>query len=658
MRKCYSKKGILALSNLIGIILSTIALVLLVTAFQELLFLQHPNDKIIEQTSTSVSDFISFSQENNYEGVGNCYTTFRIEHITSYQAGSDDNENNYFFVITPHYIGSVSFEHLDKFKDLEEGALNFVENKKEFNDRIEIKLDNTEEGSAFLNELTFTLGFAADTQLSFSDEKFEYILLVPTFDNQQRYNVIFPYKSIDRNMQGFNEKINNELLGKASYLAFSPQTNELFIPKHGLSESFVEKNSCLRKKTEADLIKSISPDEMYKLDYINYRIVFEITPRTQYSFEWNQGPVCKEEGNKISCEEIMEKENPIYKEFIQSIQSYIRDLDGDISFGLSQYIPLYEYYSQDGIYDVLIKSEDILLDSYFNIGEDCDDNDISCYNIKEEFQLNYYNRDCWDIVFWCDNKEHFIYSNNKIFYYAPFISDSNFVYFDEDHIRAFQMTNGEYIYQFNNIPLEIKEEELANTQGEITIFSFSFTIQDEEYKGYLSQGQLKEIQSKAPDGTRTFSTSSHYTLDNYFKSTYTRSENNLYSLKEEYNDEYFLYKNPSNMGPLRRPGMVLFKENENIYFYENHINSTNFVSFNEENINVIDPQTASVEYYYFSEKVEMEEVQLYNHNGESIDIAFYFELPFEDIDSIPISESFAKIYISKEQMDRINGGEQ
>ena len=695
------RKAVLAAEALVGIILSTIALVLLVTAFQDLLFYQHPNEQIVERTSSSLSGFVSNAQEGVFEGVGNCYSLFTIEHITSYQKDSDNKDEKYFFVITPHYVGSVPFKHLDKFRkgqlDIQEVAskdnenlFSYIEKKKRFSTPITIKLDKTKEGNTFLNE--FSHGFLAKSsdQISLSQEDLEYLLLVPTFDNQKSFEVIFSLKEKEQTRRGSRPSDaasavkDDSKKFSASYLAFSPQKNELFVPKHQVSETYIQSDLCLKKKNVAELIEDISLQEIYKLDYINYRIVFEIIPEAEYSFEWNQQPVCKKGGEQVNCEEVFSTQVKKYSTFIEQIEEYVKTLEGDVSFGVKEYIPIQEYYSEENaINEVFSLSDEVTFDNYFNYKE-CNSrsNNRECYSIKEEYKDIFYQRDCpiWNP--WCNNKEPFIFQNNKIFYSSPLIDKNKFITFDTSHISSFQDNSGDYSYYFRGEEIKFSDVDFENEESSFEVYRSRIDFDDEKLPIYLSLGQFTQIKKNARESSNYFSINENYEVREYegrgklnrqkhyrdldFSSQLDESSKVIYvsNLNKDEEEDFEKFSTLFL-------DEIYFFQNNNLVFYDDDISSTNFVYFLEKELGQIsklgekrfyianrevdfrketfipitiqedrrrESSTSGTHKYYFNKRQDLEPIEIYS-----------FKHPYSE--SLFIGDG--RIYLSQEQYNSI-----
>ena len=602
MNNYFSKKAEMSLEALLGIILSIMGMVVLITIFSNILFTSQPNQIISENTVDSFQNYVSFSQQSTYQNIGSCFTMFKIEQLTNYQ--SDKNEDqNYFFVITSDFVGRVPFVHLEKFQNLDDDAFQYVEQREYFSQSVELKIDKTREESQLLQGFTFGVGGNSDVELVFDEKSPNVILLLPTFTNQKKFEVIIPEQRDVRSNQGKDTYTiqNDDFLN--SYLAYSPSSNYLFAPKNKMSHFYVQQNLCLKKKRIADYISSITLDEMYNLAHTQYHIIFEITPQTPYSFEWNQGAICKNEGTVISCGDILSSNSLSYEEFLDEIQEYLRTLEGDVSFGVKKYIPIQEYYSDNSVLnDLFSVSEEVTLSNYFEEDTSSRSSASVKYVIKSEYENFYFEEDrgLFSNLFSSIDYESLIYKDNKVYFLLEDISDQNFVYFNTQYIKSYQTGTNDYIYFFNNQEIDPYSFDFSRDESNLQVYTFTIEVDGNELDILLSNEQLREIQSRALDASATFIESSQYELLEYFEPT-RGPANQGYRIKDEVLSQG-LYEQGfvSNQDKLARN--VYFLEDNELYFYDNIINVRNFIAFNQDLIRIeID---ANKKYFYFNEEIK------------------------------------------------------
>lgn len=607
MKYNFTKKAEMSLEALLGIILSIMGMVVLITIFSNILFTSQPNQIVSQNTVDSFHDYVSFSQQSTYQNIGSCFTIFKIEQLTNYQR--DENEDkNYFFVITSEYVGQVKFKHLNKFQNLEDDAYQYIEQRQYFSQPLEIKIDKTQEESQFIQGLTFGIGGNSDVELVFEEKSPELLLLLPTFDNQKKFEVIIPELLETRSIQGKDTYTIQEDDFLNSYLAFSPSSNFLFAPKNKMSHFYVQQNLCLKKKRIADYISSITLDEMYNLAHTQYHIIFEITPQTPYSFEWNQGPICKNNGTIISCDQVLSNDDLSYEsnddlsyeKFLDEIQSYLRTLEGDVSFGIKKYIPLQEYFDDNSVLsDLFTVSNEITLSNYFTLDTSSRSSAADKHIILPQYNEFYFQEDVNNLFV---NLEYdfLIYKNNKVYFLLDDVSSDNLVSFNSKYVKSYKTSAENYIYFFNNQEIELGDVDFINNNIVLQVYKFTVEVDDEEIQVLLSNEQLREIQSRAQDASVTFIESSQYALLEFFEPTQS-SANQGFRIKEEFLDEAFYEQGfVSNQDKLAKN--VYFFEDDELYFYENIVNRLRFISFNHDLLRV--ETTTKKHYFYFNEEIE------------------------------------------------------
>ena len=117
-----SKKGLMSLEALVGILLSVAAMLALITLFVSLFLNTPTNLEIAKDNARSIIDFVEFSKEN-YGHKEECYTLLKLKNLDNYQIEEEDG--NYFHVVDRRGVHILKIEVFDEILGgIDEGIIN------------------------------------------------------------------------------------------------------------------------------------------------------------------------------------------------------------------------------------------------------------------------------------------------------------------------------------------------------------------------------------------------------------------------------------------------------------------------------------------------------------------------------------------------------
>lgn len=333
------KKGLSALDNIIGIILSVIALFFIVQLLMHLVYQGPTNEKIAKDNARSIKEFVDYSY-NEYKGSLECYTMLKLSNLENFQIENNENGGgkSYFYVINEEGVWVYDMSYY----------INFLEGKAEFLNKNKpvyfAKFDTNNkilrmEDLSFFNKLSDgidktnkvldeyilfgvldSMGFFDETdnikdfysKLELKDSK--YIVLRPVFSKSffgfdvsfissgQNILAAMSIERIPTSLKDEGLKIQNSMLYNSHYLVFKP--SEMIFPSYTLDgENFIKKHLCeVERFAEIGLDKKFSSKEEYSEMINNNKVIVGVVNGIEYKFVWKiNGYECYENKVLIDC---------------------------------------------------------------------------------------------------------------------------------------------------------------------------------------------------------------------------------------------------------------------------------------------------------------------------------------------------------------------
>ena len=117
-----SKKGLMSLEALVGILLSVAAMLALISLFVSLFLNTPTNLEIAKDNARSIIDFVDFSRES-YGHKKECYTLLKLKNLDNYQIEEEDG--NYFHVVDRKGVHILKMEVFHEILGgIDEGIIN------------------------------------------------------------------------------------------------------------------------------------------------------------------------------------------------------------------------------------------------------------------------------------------------------------------------------------------------------------------------------------------------------------------------------------------------------------------------------------------------------------------------------------------------------
>ncbi|MFW5704228.1 MAG: hypothetical protein ACOC3Z_00010 [Nanoarchaeota archaeon] len=444
-----SKKGLsFSLETLLGVVLSVIVLFFMLQAFGSVFLANNTNLDIAKANANSIKEFVEYSSSGEYSTLTNCFNMLKLHHLENYQHEDDDGEN-YFYVIDSKGVNIINTDRYDKFsKNL--NLKGIVKKRYEFDDDLfpnglKLKFDETESAS-------FLPWSSSDTKLQLEKDA-KYIILIPTFSNQNNYDIYIYYydgRSLD------DDEVDGE------NLIFNQDEKILFVSYEDRGDLMVSRELCSYKyliKKDYDSYFQKKPEE---IDYINNEVIFKLKLKDSGEFYdiyfgWKNGPMCFENQFGIDCKVLFGEhyQNLNYDQFLEKVKEYIANnpnLNQDLELvelkdlnsnevDLSNLV-IDDFLSEDFTYTQnqmqnLAKKENNIYDVD---ADDVNDEFNGCRNVDECFDFSFRN-----------GKVYFFYGEKYKSFKEYFLrKDENFqggvtkVYFLEQEIEVKELETDKY----------------------------------------------------------------------------------------------------------------------------------------------------------------------------------------------------------------------
>ena len=342
----FNKRSLMSLEALVGTILSSIALIFIVSQFVNIFFMETPtNEKIVSDNMNSINEFIEFSH-NKYEksfGNGDCFTVLKLKNLENFQFDKNNNQK-FFILITKDIIASLPMTELQKVKSkINQGKFNWKNVKTLKKDKLNFPvdhliLDKTTDNLINLDFYFWTLNSNSGLNLK-KNLNVEYLVLVPNYDKYVFNNFfgqfsignVGPIKSNENILLGFsyiltNTGFNDIEYNLGNYLVYNPKKNDLFLSNSYFSNTLINHNNCEFNNLQRQVYLNSIQTNFNNVDYINNKVVFDFYNKDfssffGFNFIWSiAGIECPTSEGK-SCEDYLGKDyNTLsYDDFLTKI---------------------------------------------------------------------------------------------------------------------------------------------------------------------------------------------------------------------------------------------------------------------------------------------------------------------------------------------------
>lgn len=495
-----NKKGIqFALESLVGVVLSVIALMFIVSLFSKV-FLQTPtNEKIVDFNAKSIVSFVDFSSEK-YKNEENCYTMLKLENLENYQFAKDGR--NYFYVIgekgSDLGVYTIKLEYLKNVyetKSLDGIPARFYKFKV---DDVKIKLDKTKDTGITVGfEFWSFGGVSSGIELN---EDVRFILLVPDFDVKIGMFTIDFLNSNQNILRGKVYSSSNNYEPEGYHLSFKPNSGELFLSKSKYSNSLIAYKSCFSKEISQGLIEQVILKDPQLADFVNNKLVFDyVDSKTNleqdFKFVWSvngiECPISEGKSCKDYLGENFEKLN--YDDFRYKVREiHNKKFEAVAGKGSSKLVKIIELTYEEVMKGNLNNIEPYDYNSLFieyDIGNLNRDNAEQVMFVEfSDYAFKGFNNDDNCISEYCDYAG---FKNGNIYYYD--LDHEDFVLFNINLIRKY---NKDYYYMGKKINLKKgKYDDIGWSPFRDDFEFYSFDIQTElgMKSVFLSESQLNNI---------------------------------------------------------------------------------------------------------------------------------------------------------------------
>lgn len=338
-----SKKGMLALEALIGVVLAVIGLFLVVNLIVDNFLDNSTNFDIAKENAESVKDFLEFSLTGDYANLASCYNIMRFYNSENFQYPS--NQGYFFYVIDSSGVYVLRQELLSSV--LEKGSMKGIAGRPntrfDFGKNINMYIDLTDEGTIW----SFYGSGSFDSQLNL--EKTDFVIIEPnvgTIKNSNKYILKYSkdYERItnDNCLGGQLCDAENSRLqdydvidSDVFYLVFDIGSGDLFFTTSEISSVVVKQNLCSNKYLVREITyeKYKTADDPRNIEYINNKITIgwmigdDNTNLDEMKFVWDSKPVCLKNDIEVDCSSYLGSsyDTMSYSRFVDSIENYYKD---------------------------------------------------------------------------------------------------------------------------------------------------------------------------------------------------------------------------------------------------------------------------------------------------------------------------------------------
>lgn len=461
-----NKKGLYALEQLIGIIISAIVLIMLFIYFiLPFFFNTSTNLNIAKNNANSIKDFIDMSSDFKYNNLQDCFITLKITNLENFQFRENEkNKDNYIYVIDSKRVYVLPFEYIDKIHDIKNIDILSKYKTDEFKSgKLNIYYDKTNQGSIVSGDIDivpfiFSFGIGkSDTNLNL-EKKGDYLILYPiigddeyikdkvkkiTFEDysQNRWNTKIyskePFIESTINSDYINEgstleKKNNFIDVTGDKLIFKIDDRNLFVNEGPLSDMIIDNFLCSFNYLHQQDRLSFYNSNIEKIPLTNMKIVsnfvFKNLEESDFSFEYIGKEVKCYYKKKENCNNFIDdKHKDIYEKLINSknIEEFKKNIE--------------EFYNtflkKEGTMKLRVKDltkeelENLNINLSFNDlfnklegytnGFSKEDKKNFVFNMKRFFSFNYFNGKNTDYA------NYIIHKNNQAYFYVKGGYDSN-----------------------------------------------------------------------------------------------------------------------------------------------------------------------------------------------------------------------------------------
>lgn len=492
----YNKKGIVfSLEALVGTILSTIALIFIMTQMLALFFMETPtNEQIVNNNMKSINEFIEFSNERFSDVNNNCYTMLKLKNLENFQFDINNNKN-YFIVISETEISSHPLSELSKIDTINDFDKIEILNKDKLKVPVELYLDDTSDSILSVSVYGQKMGSLQNNLVL--NKKINKIVLIPNYKMdlwfveaqfgpiKSNQNIIvgrnyyeIEGSIVENSPLGVNTESNDIYIKqhitypKGFYLGYNPISNKLFLSNSEYSNTFLNYRSCaIENLMSDDYDGSIKENPKYA-DFINDKLTFDCYSKDldigkDFKFIWSiKGIECPENEGKDCKDYLNEDYNDLtYGEFLDKLSKFYLENNKDCDImKLVDIEPLSLKELEDGKIDDINYDLNKMFIEY--------DNKVK---VLEGDGKKYLDKNFGDLIFeGLRNKNMKTYCNHKVCDYIGFkdsiayfydIDIDNFVYFDINFLR--KDIKGNYYYKGRKLNLESAKDDFDD-------FGFSF----------------------------------------------------------------------------------------------------------------------------------------------------------------------------------------
>jgi hypothetical protein len=332
-----SKKSMFALEQLIGILLSSMVIIMLFMYFIVPFFFNTPtNLKVAKSNANSIKDFIDMSSSGEFKNLEDCFNVLKINNLENFQFTQDDKDNdNYFYVIGKERVYVVPFKYISDIKDVKNiNAISKYKTDEFEGGEVNIVYDETDQCSFISAEVDIT--FFVSVQLGQSDTKLQisnkgdYLILYPIIgDGSFIKDKVkkFAFKDYSQNTLGamMYSRIDKDYedIG-GDNLVFKGSKRDIFVSNGDASDLIIDNFLCsymyLDQQDRISYYKKNIEDVPLTSMKVVVDFLFKDSSKSDYIFEYVGNEVKCYYKESVSCKDNLQSEEikNIYDDIMSS----------------------------------------------------------------------------------------------------------------------------------------------------------------------------------------------------------------------------------------------------------------------------------------------------------------------------------------------------
>lgn len=332
------KRAELALSYLVGFILTIVILVMMVYYGSQLL--QAPTNMVVaEHDGESIKGFVDYFSEGSdkYSSMTECYSSLRLENLENFQVEEEDG--NFFLVIDSRYVYIVKKDD-DAVDESIKNWRKYIKERVPLGKEFNIAFDETDPGFFTSIDIDLLGGYSFGLlearigdydnamKLSFPEDiniilmpNFDYVTEGFTFTNAYRIGILRGFES-DYELE-WSDSPEARLIFVKRY---KEREDVIFIPSNSVSNTIADVYSCSTKLVNMRYNNEFYTKRPDKINFVSNDVNFRcrVSPGEYHrvEFKWKDGPLCYDDAKLKDCKTILGNSYDGYPAFSTAVKSY------------------------------------------------------------------------------------------------------------------------------------------------------------------------------------------------------------------------------------------------------------------------------------------------------------------------------------------------